>query len=139
MWPRTGRATPPAASCGDATAARLSAQQCLRLAALLAAGGDEAAAAAEYERAFKDPALDAVMMSNSSRWLVEYYERNRQLDRALDLAERSAHVGSRPGLTTLARLYERRGRLDEARLLVRRDCRPLFQQPSSLASTIGRR
>ena len=95
----------------------LSVHQCLSLAAELAYGEDEAGAAAEYERAFKSPALDAVTMSNSTRWLVKYYERNRQLDRALDLAERSAAVGSGTGLATLARLYERRGRIFEAQLL----------------------
>lgn len=98
----------------------LSANQCLSLAALLANTGDEAGAAAEYERVFKDPALDQVAMSNSSAWLVRYYERNRQIDRALDLAERSAEVGSARGLITLARFYERRGRADEARPLFER-------------------
>lgn len=98
----------------------LSVNQCVRLASLLAVIGDEAAAAAEYERAFKDPSLDQVSMSNSSQWLVGYYERNRQLDRALELAERSAAVGSARGMTTLARLYERRNRSDEARFLYER-------------------
>jgi len=95
----------------------LAASQCLTLAWLLANTGDQAAAAAEYERVFKDPALDQVMMSNASWWLVAYYERNRQIDRALDLAERSAAVGSARGIITLARFYERRGRSDEARVL----------------------
>lgn len=98
----------------------LSVNQCLSLASLLARMGDDAAAAAEYERAFRDPSLDQVAMANNSRWLVMYYERNRQLERALDLAERSAAVGAGWGITTLARLYERRHRIDEARLLYER-------------------
>lgn len=95
----------------------LSVEQCLDLAWLYVLAGDEAKAVTEYERAFKSPALDAVRMSNSSNWLVRYYERNNQMQRAYDLAQRSADVGSARGITTLGRLYERRGRIDEAEQL----------------------
>lgn len=98
----------------------LAVAQCLSLARLYAFVGDEPKAVAEYERAFKNPALDAVAMANASNWLVRYYERTDQLPRAYDLAQRSADVGSGTGMTTLARLYERRGRIDEAEDLYRR-------------------
>jgi hypothetical protein len=91
----------------------MSVSQCLALASELRAK-DEAAAAAEYEKAFADPAIDAVAMTWSSGWLVQYYERNNQPAKALDLAERSAAVGSSPGMLTLARLHERRSQFDEA-------------------------
>jgi hypothetical protein len=94
-------------------ACQLSAIQCLQLAQELIAS-DEAAAVAEYEKAFRDPALDQVVMSNSTGWLVSYYERTSQLVKALDLAQRSAAVGSGIGLQTLAHLLERRARPDEA-------------------------
>jgi hypothetical protein len=100
-------------------ACTLSVGECLRLAYNLRET-DEAAAAAEYERAFRDPGLDRVSMANASGWLVSYYERNGQLPKALDLAQGSADVGSARGIYTLARYFERRGRVEEAReLLVR--------------------
>lgn len=95
----------------------LSVQQCLSLASLLVWAGNDARAVVEYERAFRNPALDNVRMSNTSRWLVDYYERSGQLERAYDLAQRSAAAYSATGLVTLAQLYERRGRLDEAERL----------------------
>jgi hypothetical protein len=94
-------------------ACELSVNQCLELASELTTK-DEAAAAAEYEKAFRNPAIDAVRMTRASGWLVQYYERNNQPAKALDLAEHSASVGSGPGLLTLARLHERRSQIDEA-------------------------
>jgi hypothetical protein len=94
-------------------ACELAVSQCLELASELAVK-DEAAAAAEYEKAFGSASLDAVAMTWSSGWLVQYYERHHQPAKALDLAERSAAVGSGPGMLTLARLHERRSQLDEA-------------------------
>lgn len=94
-------------------ACELSVSQCLELAAELAKT-DEDAAAAEYEKAFSNPALDAIRMTDSSGWLVRYYERHKQPAKALDLAERSASVGSGSGLLTLALLHERRSEFDEA-------------------------
>jgi len=87
--------------------------QCLLLAADLT-DVNEAAAVAEYERVFRDPAFDQVSMSNASGWLVEYYERSGDLVKAMDLAQRSAAIYSAAGLSTLAHLLERRSRLDEA-------------------------
>jgi hypothetical protein len=94
-------------------ACELAIGQCLELAADLAAV-DEPAAAAQYEKVFRDPALDQISMANSSGWLVEYYERNGQLVQAMDLAQRSAAVYSARGLSTLAHLLERRARIREA-------------------------
>ena len=94
-------------------ACELSVSQCLELADELKAK-DEAAAAAEYEKAFANPALDAVAMTWSSRWLVYYYERTNQPGKATALARRSAAVGSSPGMQTLALLHEQRGQIDDA-------------------------
>ncbi|HUQ89290.1 MAG TPA: hypothetical protein VM096_17145 [Vicinamibacterales bacterium] len=94
-------------------ACELAVGQCLELASELAAN-DEAAGAAEYEKAFSNPALDAVTMTYSSRWLVQYYERTNQSAKATALAKRSAAVGSSRGMQTLALLYEQRGQLAEA-------------------------
>jgi hypothetical protein len=93
---------------------RLAISQCLSLARLLILAGDEAGAVQEYERAFRDPALDQVSLSNNSAWMVSYYERSGHLVRAEDLAQRSGRVGSEAGLQTLGAFYERRARLDEA-------------------------
>jgi hypothetical protein len=98
----------------------LSVTQCLQLAYLYVISGDEAKAVAEYERAFRDPRLDQVAVSNASGWLVRYYERNNQLQRAYDLAQRAADTGSARGMITLARLHEHRSRLDEAEALFQR-------------------
>jgi hypothetical protein len=87
--------------------------QCLALAGDLT-DVDETAAAAEYEKVFRNPALDQISMSNSSGWLVEYYERTGQLVKAMDLAQRSAAVYSGRGLATLGHLLERRARIAEA-------------------------
>ena len=94
-------------------ACALAVGQCLALAADLT-DVDEAAAAAEYEKVFRNPALDQVSMANASGWLVEYYERTGQLVKAMDLAQRSAAVYSGRGLATLAHLLERRVRIAEA-------------------------
>ena len=94
-------------------ACELAIGQCLQLADDLAEV-DEKAAAAQYEKGFRNPALDQISMANSSGWLVEYYERNGQLVQAMDLAQRSAAVYSARGLSTLAHLLERRARISEA-------------------------
>ena len=94
-------------------ACELSVNQCLELASELKVK-DEAAAAVEYEKAFRDPALDAVAMTYSSRWLVQYYERTKEPAKAMALATRSANVGSSPGMLTLGLLHERRSEFDEA-------------------------
>jgi hypothetical protein len=94
-------------------ACQLSVGQCIELASEMIAT-DEAGAAAEYEKAFRNPAIDEIAMSNSSEWLVGYYERTGELVKAMDLAQRSANTWSSRGLLTYARLLERRTRLDEA-------------------------
>jgi hypothetical protein len=94
-------------------ACELAVGHCLTLADDLIAV-DERAAAAEYEKVFRNPALDQISMANSSGWLVSYYERTGQLIQAMDLAQRSAEVYSRRGLATLAHLLERRARVSEA-------------------------
>ena len=94
-------------------ACQLAIGQCLKLADDLV-DVDEQAAVAQYEKVFRDPALDQISMSNASGWLVEYYERSGQLVKAMDLAQRSAAVYSSRGLATLAYLLERRARFTEA-------------------------
>ena len=91
----------------------LSPVRCLTLAERLAPT-DEQAAAVEYERALSNPALDRVRAANSSEWLVFYYERNNEPQRARALAETAAKAFSHRGLRTLARLLERRGEVAEA-------------------------
>lgn len=116
----------------------LAVTECLDLASLLAHAGDEAGAVKEYERAFRNPGLDAVALSNSSGWLVSYYERNGQMQRAYDLAERSAATGSAQGMITLARLYERRDRLEEALALYERTSNRYHRSNDELAGFLYR-
>lgn len=92
----------------------VSAAECIALGDEHAKKGRDDEAAASYERAFADPTLDAISMSNASGWLVAHYYRNRRIDPALKLAERSAKTQSFQGLVTLAYLYERLARWDDA-------------------------
>ena len=92
----------------------LAVTECVDLAKLLAWANDEKGAVNEYERAFRDPGIDVVTIANNAAWLVSYYERTGQMQRAYDLAERAAATGSARGIVTVARLYERRNRIDEA-------------------------
>jgi hypothetical protein len=98
----------------------LSARECAGLGATLAEMGDEAAAAASYEKAFADPALDAVVRANQAAWLVNYYYRQRRTRDATALAEEIASTGAWRGMVAAAYLYERLRRLDEADELYRR-------------------
>ena len=91
-------------------ACRLSPPECIALASALIDANRESEAAASYERAFADPALDAVALSNSSDWLVNYYYRHGRTAAALALAERAGGTSSYRGLVTMAHLYERLGR-----------------------------
>lgn len=77
-------------------------------------------------------------MSNDSAWLVSYYERHNQLQRAYDLAQQSAETGSARGLNTLAQLYERRSRLDEAELLYQQIAKRYPHLPTYLAGFLYR-
>ena len=96
-----------------------SAPQCIALGSELAAANREADAAAAFERAFADPSLDAVGLSNSSGWLVNYYYRHGRMRSALDLADRAAGTGAWMGLVTKGYLYERLGRAGDAEALYR--------------------
>jgi hypothetical protein len=82
---------------------------------ILADRPDDAARA--YERAFSDPALDAVTMSHQTEWLVNYYHEHHRDEEALALAARSAETGSDSGLMTAAHLYERLARFDDGEAL----------------------
>ena len=93
---------------------RMAVPNCTALAWELAHTGHEADAAALYEKVFADPNEDPVAMSASSWWLVNYYLRQKETDRALDRAEKAAGVHSYYGLVTAAYLYEQLGRLDDA-------------------------
>jgi hypothetical protein len=86
-------------------------------------------AAAAYGRAFEDPAVDVVEMSNTSGWLVTYYLRYGQTDEAL--AQRGAHTQSWQGLVTSASLAERLGRFEEAEATYR-EAATHYQNPSQL-------
>jgi hypothetical protein len=88
--------------------------ECIEYGRELATANREADAAASYERAFADPALDAVALSNSSSWLVSYYYRHGRTAAALQLAERAASTGAMRGSVTAAYLYERLGRSTDA-------------------------
>lgn len=112
----------------DAAAARMgllsrscevSASECLALAAEYVRQDRDDEAAASYERAFTDPLVDGMTLSNASDWLVTYYYRHRRIGPALQLAERSARGGSLQGVVTLAYLYERLKRWREAERLYR--------------------
>jgi tetratricopeptide (TPR) repeat protein len=101
-------------------ACRLSSPECITLGSALIDADREAEAAASYERAFADPALDGVALSNSSDWLVNYYYRQGRTTAALALAERAAGTGAYRGLLTMAHLDERLGRAAAAEDAYRR-------------------
>ena len=71
------------------TACELYAAECITLGYDLAAVNREADAAAAFERAFADPSLDAVALSNSSGWLVSYYYRHGRTRSAARAVERT--------------------------------------------------
>jgi hypothetical protein len=109
----------------------VSSAECIALAAEHASKNRDDDAAAGYERAFADPSLDAVTMSNASGWLVSHYYRHRKLKPALQLAEQSARTGSFQGLVTLAYLYERLERWDDAEEVYRKAA-TRYNNPSQL-------
>jgi tetratricopeptide (TPR) repeat protein len=57
---------------------------------------------------------DSVIMANGCDWLVNYYFDHGQKDKAFDLANKAAEVYSGNGLETMAKLYEKMGKLKEA-------------------------
>jgi tetratricopeptide (TPR) repeat protein len=96
------------------TACDLSAPECSAYGWELANADRASEAAASYERAFADPSLAAIALSNASGWLVTYYYRHGRTAAALALAERSSGTGSLQGLVTAGHLYEQLGRAEEA-------------------------
>jgi tetratricopeptide (TPR) repeat protein len=113
------------------TSCEVSARQCMLWGWKLANVKREPEAAVAYRRAFDDPAVDAVALSNTSGWLVTYYLRNKQIDDALSLAERGASTESWQGLVTFAYLAERLGRFEEAEAAYREAARH-YQNTSQL-------
>jgi hypothetical protein len=76
--------------------------------------GQEAAAAAAFQKAVDHFDDDPITMSNGMDFLVNYYfDHNRQAD-AMTVAQRAADVGSANGMLTLARLYARMGNFAQA-------------------------
>ena len=92
----------------------LSTRDCLLLANALLYNGEEDEAAATYERALADPALDAIARAYDSKWLTMYYFRTRQFDKAKALADEAASTGSGAGYVTRGWLNEQTGDLDAA-------------------------
>ncbi len=84
------------------------------LGSTLAELGRSAEAAVAYQKAV-DNARDRVGASNGVDWLVDYYYEHGQGQRALEIAQGAAETYSGGGLITLARLYERMGRFEDAR------------------------
>lgn len=96
-------------------ACAISPRDCMAMAStLLYWMEDEPAAAREYERAFADPDLDAIARAIESNWLVSYYYRTKQVDKAVALAEQVARTGAGAGFVTHGRLSERLGIFDKA-------------------------
>ena len=113
------------------TSCDVAALQCVSFGWELAKAKREPEAAAAYKRAFDDPSVDAVAMSNSSGWLVTYYLRNKQVADALALAERGAATQSWQGLVTVASLAERLSRFEDAEAAYR-EAATHYQNPSQL-------
>src|SRR6185436_6562649 len=79
-----------------------------------ATNSQAAAKAAKYYQKAMDLCSDSVRAANNSAWLVKYYEKNGQLQKASDVADRAAAVYSSLGLQTKADFLERQGRYEEA-------------------------
>jgi len=95
-------------------ACNISAASCVDLGDTLVRLGHPEAAATSYERAFASPEVNELRVASDSRWLVMRYQETGQIEQALALAERSADVYSRRGLTTAALLYEKLHRFEDA-------------------------
>jgi tetratricopeptide (TPR) repeat protein len=92
---------------------------CLAYGYRLADAGSDAEAVKAYERAFAE-ADDRVLVANNMEWLINHLAENGRVDRALEIAQYVADVGSAAGLGARGRLLERLGRDDEALQLFRR-------------------
>jgi hypothetical protein len=88
--------------------------RCLALGHHLIDVGREEEAIAAFDRAFADPALDAVLLSHHSGWLVRYRLRTGDRAGALALAETALRAGSASGYGVHADLMEELERLPEA-------------------------
>ena len=75
--------------------------------------GDEACAVAAFERLTND-AADEVTISNSVDWLLRYYLRRGERERARNLARRADAVGSAGGFLAMATFLEATGAYAEA-------------------------
>lgn len=95
-------------------ACEISSRDCLQLASSMMFAGDEAGAAALYERLLVDPEIDAVTRSYEFRWPIMYFYRQRQIDKAMALAEEARNSCRVCTFATRAWLSEQLGRLDEA-------------------------
>ena len=85
----------------------------LQLGHYLAARHMDKEAAEAYENAIRGEA-DAVWVSNSCEWIVNYYADHGNMDRAMEIAKFAAEVYSFLGLETMAKLLERLNKPEEA-------------------------
>lgn len=96
------------------TACTVATAECMALGSELARQNRADEAALQYARAFEDPSVDSVAISNNARWLVNYYmDRGRTAD-AEALADRAGSTGAYEGLITKAHLDERLRRFEAA-------------------------
>jgi hypothetical protein len=95
-------------------ACEISSRDCLQLASSMMFSGDEAGAAALYERLLVDPEIDAVTRSYEFHWPIMYFYRHGQIDKAIALAEEARQACRVCTYATRAWLNEQLGRLDEA-------------------------
>jgi len=95
-------------------ACEISSRDCLQLASSLMFSGDQAGAAALYERVLVDPEIDAVTRSYEFHWPIMYFYGQGQVDKAIALAEEARNACRVCTYATRAWLNEQRGRLDEA-------------------------
>jgi tetratricopeptide (TPR) repeat protein len=87
--------------------------ECLAAGDKLRERGLEEAAVAVYERALA-LAHDRVAVSNSCRWLVQYYFDHGKTEKAETVARMVGAVYSAEGLKTLGQVLERMGKYDDA-------------------------
>jgi len=86
----------------------IDAGECLVLAGDYVDHNDEAGAVAAYEKAIAE-APNRVRVSHSCLWLMSYYLRHGRRDRAKEIAELAADVGSAGGYLTMSSFLEQTG------------------------------
>ncbi len=84
--------------------------QYFELGEYLARAGRKEEAARAYQQGV-DKAIDRVLVANKSEWLVFYYYHSGEKEKALEVAEAGAAVGSYSGFHTMAQLCEKIGDL----------------------------